>query len=231
MANDKIPSLAHLGPEFLLWLWWITEREGGTLNLRDYVDGFAGGPGIIDLYVGEKMTMRGVGDERTVARFSTDFASVRPALEAIRTGWLPVEMEMHARREDREYSFTLSGTDLDIKAAKLPPEAIAEEEDGDVYLRFELIDELDHIIRAAFTRFVMCRTSREWPDQLRCLRSWTADGISDVWISGMTSPVDLSVRQPPEQTHQQPRMTITIAPKGEAEASLEVTFTHVKVED
>ena len=40
--EDKTPELPHLSVEFFVWLWYASERDGGTMDLGDPDGGGAG---------------------------------------------------------------------------------------------------------------------------------------------------------------------------------------------
>ena len=95
---------------------------------------------------------------------------------------------MHFRREEREYSVTLGGVNMDI-SAKLPPHS-GEGEDGLLYERLYLYEDLWFIIEGLYRRFALERTHDTWMATLNALREWVAGGPSDaVPAPDIASPV------------------------------------------
>lgn len=172
MSEDGTPALPHLSTEFFIWLWYASERDGGTMALAENI-------GVVDVWVEDRLSFTGLEQEKARAVVTGDnAASSLEARAALATGKVVRDIQVHLRREEREYTVTLRGVNLDI-SAKLPPHA-GEGEDGLLYERMYLYEDLWFIIAGLYRRFAMERTHDSWPETIRGIREWVAGAPADV---------------------------------------------------
>lgn len=166
------PALPHLSAEFFVWLWFASEREGGTMDL--------GEAGICDVWVDERISFRAPDEDRVRAVVTGENSSTAAeALAALASGKVVRDVQLHLRREEREYALTLRGVHLDLAGAKLPPHE-AEGDDGLLYERMFLYEDLWFVIGALYRRFARERTSARWADEiLPAIRAWAAGELAD----------------------------------------------------
>ncbi len=168
MTSDERPLLNHLPSEFLTWLWWISERDGGNLNLGPEL-------GTILVYVDDRIAFRGVEDDKPRAVMTGENASsTLEARAALAGGRVVKELRLAIKREEREYSVVLKGLYLDISGAKLPGLVKGAVEEV-LYDRMYLLEELSFIEAGLLQRFARERTSPGWRDEtLPAMRAWVA---------------------------------------------------------
>lgn len=125
--TQRAPSLFHelrLGCEFLTWLWWATETQGGTLPRPGYGSITAAVEGPLTLADAEAAGAKQVRlDEGT----PTASAEAKAALLAGKT--LKRARLALAADADHVFGFTLDGEDFSFRATKLPPAETAAADD------------------------------------------------------------------------------------------------------
>ncbi|MDG1480902.1 MAG: hypothetical protein P8R54_15005 [Myxococcota bacterium] len=172
MSTDEgTPALPHLSIEFFMWLWFASERDGGSMTLPENI-------GTIDVWVENRLSFRGLAEEKARAVVTGEnAASSLEALAALAAGKVVKDIQIHIRREEREYSVTLRGDNLDL-AAKLPPHS-GEGEDGLLYERMYLYEDLWYVVEGLYKRFGLERTHATWSATLNAIRGWVAGGACD----------------------------------------------------
>lgn len=171
MSDEATPALPHLSTEFFIWLWFASERDGGTMMLGEHV-------GVVDVWVEDRLSFRGLEEERARAVVTGEnTASSLEARAALATGKVVRDIQLHLRREEREYTVTLRGVNMDI-SAKLPPHS-GEGEDGLLYERMYLYEDLWFVIEGLYRRFALERTADSWPSTLTGIRAWVAGAPAD----------------------------------------------------
>ena len=169
-TEEQRPALPHLTTEFMLWLWWVSEREEGRLDLGDDA-------GVIDLWVDQRLSFRGPGEDRARAVLTGENPSAAlEARAALAGGKVVQDLQIGVRREGREYATILRGPTLDVAAAKLPTECKGGEDEV-LYERMFLYEDLFFVLRALYRLFARERASPSWAtEHLPALRAWAAVG-------------------------------------------------------
>lgn len=175
-ASEARVILPHMATEFYIWLWFITEAEGGSLVLNDKAAGHEVGPGVIDLWIDARIAMRDLDNKKTATFTAHNAPQSLSARAALGHGWMPTEIRFHGRREEREFTFTLSGSAIDLKTASLP-QVLIEESDDAFFDRMMVLEELEWLIQALFVRWAKLRVHADWPKTLRRIRNWIATGV------------------------------------------------------
>lgn len=167
-SSDAAPALPHLSLEFFVWLWYASERDGGTMNLGEEA-------GVCDVWVEERISFRPPDEDRARAVLTGENASGSlEARAALASGKVVKDLQLHLRREEREYTVTLRGPHLDLAGAKFPTHAT----DGEGELLFErmyLYEELWFIVGALYRAFARERTAGSWHSEtLPAVRRWVS---------------------------------------------------------
>jgi hypothetical protein len=164
---DSTPILAHLASEFYIWLWWMSENHDGEISFSDEGDHVSIDlPGGCEFWIESRLAFREVEDLKPIAVFTGDNPSVTPeARAALRGGKAVQEVRLGIRFEDREYSSTLYGPAVMLKNTKLP-QVISEGDEGVLFDRMYLIEELDKILGLLFQQFAQQRTSTKWAEEI-----------------------------------------------------------------
>ncbi|MFT5687068.1 MAG: hypothetical protein ACI8RZ_008025, partial [Myxococcota bacterium] len=58
--DEGSPALPHLSIEFFMWLWFASERDGGSMTLPEKI-------GTIDVWVENRLSFRGLAEEKSRA--------------------------------------------------------------------------------------------------------------------------------------------------------------------
>ncbi len=148
--------LAH---EFLLWLWYQSDRNLSRFTVGDKT---------IDLWVDDKISFQATSEERIVNTFRGGAPSTTPeARLSILSGKAIEEMRMGMRLDEQEWSFGLKAADGEIEIRGLrAPTLIREGLDEMLYERVFLIEELTTILHTLFRRFFEDRRAPGWSETI-----------------------------------------------------------------
>jgi hypothetical protein len=156
----------YLGNEFLLWLWYRTDRDEDTLQVADGSE--------VTLMPARTLSLefpRGIGGTGTLA--SDGPTRLPEARRAAQSGKLPRKMGLTLVRHGGQYDLALHAETLAVGSCKLPdlPEEVtdarAKLDERAAQLR-ELIETLDLL----YGRFLAVRLSADWPAELARVRRW-----------------------------------------------------------
>ncbi len=166
---DPTPVLPHLATEFFAWLWFASERDGGTFHPGDGT--------VFTYWVDDRLSFRLPDEDKARAVLTGESAAATlEARAALAGGKVVRDLRLALRREDREYSVTLRGLHLDLQGAKLPAELKASDEAAEVlYERMFLVDELWWMVGQLYRRFAEERAGGDWAKvHLPAMRAWAA---------------------------------------------------------
>jgi len=167
MSVEGLPIPTHVAGEFYAWLWWVSEQQGGTLDLGDPV-------GRVDVWVDERLAFRNPGDQKVAAVMTGDNpAATLEARAALAGGKVLQELRIGVRRDDREFFATLKGPAMHMQGLKLPQTVKGGEEA--LYDRMHLYEELCLVVAALFRQWAALRDSERWePEVLPALHTWVS---------------------------------------------------------
>lgn len=114
-ASAELFRELRLGCEFLTWLWWATETQGGTFQRKGYGTLTAAVEGPLTLADAEAT---GAKQVRLAEGMPTASAEAMAALRSGKT--LKRARVTLAQDADRVFAFTLDGEDFSFRATKLP---------------------------------------------------------------------------------------------------------------
>ncbi|GAB4283709.1 MAG: hypothetical protein Kow0092_38440 [Deferrisomatales bacterium] len=162
---------AFWGHEFLTWLWYRTETEGGELEVP--------GVGPVTLWVDDRLVLASLDTEskENILREGA-VSQCAEAVAALTVGKKVQEARFGLVRDDREWSFVLKGDTFDLATVKLPK---VEAEEGDDWqatalIRAGLIRECLEVLDGLFRDFVELRISARWVDEtLPAMGRWIAE--------------------------------------------------------
>lgn len=154
----------YLGREFLTWIWFLCEVEGGTFELPS---------GVVDMVVEDNLVLVGHDDEDSATQVKGGKPSQRPeAASALASGMTARRARLIAARGEREWSFTLDAETLDLRSVKVP-NAEAEEPLEALTERLESAEELRKITEELYGKFLSLRLSDGWDGkEAERMRSW-----------------------------------------------------------
>jgi len=168
-----IESKRFLGREFLTWLVFQAEEEGGRFELPE---------GPIEVHLGDRLVLAGGQDEG--ARLTLVGAGdMRAEIGAgLRRGKLVDRARLTFRRGERQWELTMDGGVLEHGAVRCPP--LGDRDFGahddpraafenDLFLRLADVEEILDVIDALFAEFCRIRATDAWSRRtLPELRGW-----------------------------------------------------------
>ena len=163
---EGLPILPHTAGEFYAWLWWASERQGGTFDLAEPV-------GRIDLWMDERLAFRQPDDTKLIAVMTGENPSVTlEARAALADGKVLQEIRVGIRRDEREFLVTFKGPAAHLQAVRLP-QVVADGGEEVLHDRIHLYEELCLVVTGLFREFAAVRTSEVWGDEvLPALHGW-----------------------------------------------------------
>jgi len=163
-------DLMFLAREFLTWLVFFAETEGGEFAGANEVGPFT-------ISFASRVTLR------TPAGIVTDMVMAGPApvgsadLRYVLAGGMAVkEADLRLEQGEKVWTFGLSAECFDLKRVQLPA-LLDEESDDSSDERVALLVQLDEAIRVAFEHFLGLRTGPAWTsDVVPAIRAWLDAG-------------------------------------------------------
>lgn len=158
---ERVRDTEFLGREFLLWLWYNSELNGGTYKLEDSE---------VELWVDRRIVLRHDDDEGSEKIICTgDNPHLKEARFALSENKQVTECRLRLVIEDNEYSFILDSEWLNLKSLKAPKVMQDKDDDPDgiFYERMFLIEQAISAVDAIYTQFIDLRTSPEWDESAK----------------------------------------------------------------
>jgi hypothetical protein len=188
---DQIERARFLGREWLLYLWYESERMGAddlealredaTVPLERPPQELFTPPGVdpFALYVSSPLVLESRFDivERvTIA--GTEPSESAEARAALREGKLPAKLKVEIVRGEREWACTIDGDTLALSGVRLPAEM--KNEDDDVLTeRLYLLEELETMLDALLKQYVELRLSKRFKTHTRAtMQEWVSTDLS-----------------------------------------------------
>ena len=168
-------DLAFLAREFLTWLVYHAEVDGGAFDADGDVPAFT-------IAFGGKLTLRTMAGMVTDVTMKGPSPVGSPDLRYALAGGLSVkEADLRLEQEDRTFTFALAAENFDLKRVKLPALLADEsEESGEaerVDERLMLLGQLEAALRVAFARFLALRMRPAWTRTVvPAIRAWLEEG-------------------------------------------------------
>ena len=162
---------AFWGHEYLTWLWFRSEVEGGEIEVP--------GIGPVTLWIENRMVLGSLDTESKENILKEgDVSRSGEAAAGLKLGKKLQQARFGLTCEDREYSFVLDGAHLDLNSVKIP-KTLAEEEDdwhATALIRQGLIQECLTVIDTLFEQFCRTRISADWAGEvLPAMAIWIAE--------------------------------------------------------
>jgi len=176
--TEGLPTLPHLGSEFMLWLWYESEQTGGQFAFTTPQEGDEvelGALGSVELWVDERIALRNRNDTRISAVLTgMNPSTTLESRAALAGGKVCQELRVGIRSDDREFFVTLKGPALWSHSAALPQvvSGLGEGWEGTVLDRLALIEEMDMLIGLLFNEYCTRRLSASWAETFDKLSRW-----------------------------------------------------------
>jgi hypothetical protein len=164
---DRIHRSAFLGPEFLTWLWYESDKKDGIFDLGGEIGGF-------ELWFDDKLVVSSavVNAQENFFKGGHPTSSLE-AKTALRLGKMAAEAKLRIVRDGQEWSFNLKAHDLTMNGVKLPA-VLSREDDERFYERMALLEQLEAMMKGLYGTFLARRLAPEWQDELAAIREWVA---------------------------------------------------------
>ena len=177
--EEALDELAYLAREFLTWLVFHADVDGGEFAGAGEVRAF-------NIQFGGRLTLRTMAGLVTDMTVKGSSPAISPDLRYALAGGLAVkeadlrlvflDSQREEDGEERVYLFGLAADGFDLKRVKVPA-LLTEEEDDRADERLALLGELDAALEHAFAHFVTLRTKPTWSRiVVPALRDWLSDG-------------------------------------------------------
>ncbi len=160
-----------LGNEFLLWLWWASERQEGMVETED---------GEVAFVLERSLDLScawGVSGESAVRG---DAPTRTPeAARALLSGKWPRKVGMTLSAQGRAYRFTLQADRMECAGIALPkPEEPPSSERVAIEQRIDSFLTFDRAMVSLYTAFLAQRTADSWAAQRDAMRTWMHERAS-----------------------------------------------------
>ncbi len=175
-ANPDVPwATIHpadwLGNEFLLWLWWASERQEGMVDTED---------GEVAFVLERSLDLScawGVSGESTVRG---DAPTRTPeAARALLSGKWPRKVGMTLSAQGRAYRFALQADRMECAGIALPkPEEPPSSERVAIEQRIDSFLTFDRAMVSLYAAFLTQRTADSWAAQRDAMRTWMHERAS-----------------------------------------------------
>ncbi|MBW1975388.1 MAG: recombination-associated protein RdgC [Deltaproteobacteria bacterium] len=161
MINPSSPSAIKegrfIGYDFLLWLWYISEKGENAVDIHDNKKAF--------INLGDKLVLTDPkeGKERTVC--TTPSHRLEEARLALAKGKQLDEAQWVVSVDDRDYSFLLDASLWTLRNLKLPmtdKKYDPNDPDGYFFERIFLLEELRQVLTEFYGKFLRLRFDSAW---------------------------------------------------------------------
>lgn len=169
--SELLEQKIFLGQEFLTWLWFLLETEGGA-EVKNL--------GWVELTLGERLVLGpAMGADGSRVTVSGAEGSLAEAREALRQGKLVEALRVGLEIHGEEYALNLEAAELTVKSLKLPTTAApSEDPDGLEGLVLERVALLENTLKAAEGLFSLFLSQRlhpeEGPELRKAMGAWAA---------------------------------------------------------
>jgi hypothetical protein len=169
---ERMTQTEFLGREFLTWLWFKSEAQGGTFDLPDI--------GNVEIWIDDRVTLKSDADQapETVV-CSGENSDLREARFALAENKKVAQARFRMTIGEEEWSFSLESAGLNVKSMK-PPKVVAdvrEDPDGLFFERFKLVELAVSALDALFLSFVNLRISDAWDTrEVPAMANWIRKG-------------------------------------------------------
>lgn len=166
MSEDLAFALerSFLASEFLTWLWFRCEVEGGTFDLPS---------GGVSIAVEDALTLASWEDDAVKASLRGGTPTRRPeAANALAAGLLLRKARFIAARAGREWLFSLDADTLDLRSVKVVESDPDEDPEDALADKLAASEELRIAVDELYADFLGVRLDDQWELETKRLRDW-----------------------------------------------------------
>jgi len=148
---DRIENSRFLAREFLLWLWYESDRLEGRVEVED--------GDFVELWFEETLVLT---DAIAEVRLKAPMPTTTPeAFEALRQGKRPALAKLRITRGTQAWTLTYKAETTSLSGVTLPAE-LREDDDEGFYERVNLVEQVEAMVAQLMGRFLALRCSRSW---------------------------------------------------------------------
>ncbi len=167
---DQMQRYGFLGPEFLLWLWYRFDTDGG----RFAVDGEP-----VDVIFDNQLTLEGHLAEAETSRLSGGLPANSPeAYQALRVGKRVAKARIRLAKGANEWTFVIDTETFNIGGLKVPQVPGTDKHDQ-IIERFYMIEELDRLLDDLYKQFLEHRIGAPWKKEFKEMAEWVNEPVDD----------------------------------------------------
>jgi hypothetical protein len=158
-------GLAFLVGEFLTWLWFEAERNGGVVQID--------GAGAVSVGFVRKLVLESPGAIIEGHAVTADLPTLADeARTALKTGKKVALASLVLDVEDRHFEATVHAETMTLRSVKLPVVLDAEDSEQ-LDERLVLLDELEMIVDGLYLTYARLRlNSARWPETRAAMSAW-----------------------------------------------------------
>lgn len=168
--SDLVSSKSFLGKEFLTWLWYFIEEEGGDFSFQNDSTKSMGA----EIWIDDKIAFESTGSD--TARHSLNGGNPSDSLEAtaaLLTGKIVTELKLGLTIGEDQYRFGLASKDLTPKSVTIPKPPLSGDPASTAIFRLSHIEKVITALDTIFIQFLQARVDDSWEDEsLINLRNW-----------------------------------------------------------
>ena len=166
---DALPVVPHMAGELYLWIWWLSDIQGGQIDI-------GGDVGRVELFVDERLAFRAPQETKVSAVLTGERASDSvESRAAVWGGKVLQEVRLRIVRDDRQFLVTLKGPEVHLTGLKLP-QALKDSQEEAIYDRMFLYEELCFVVGGLLRDFAQLRTSSAWEaDVVPRIKAWVGE--------------------------------------------------------
>lgn len=163
---------AILGQEFLTWLWFKSEREGGRFKVGDEW---------FEVYMEQRVSVEGgSGEGKEVATVAGPHAELREARMGLTTGKKVNRALLRLAQDGEEWTMQLKAEDFAYNSVRTPKvdtrREQGEDPDGVWLEKLYLLEKCIGFMDALYRQFLEIRLSSiKWPQELAAFRTWLTE--------------------------------------------------------
>lgn len=158
---------SFLGCDFLLWLWFCTS-ESGSYNLFNNKSEF--------IEIGNKIVLeRKKNNSFEKITIKGEEADLEEAMISLKKGAIVKELNLLYKKEDKEWSFTLTGESLNFSNLKIPDIGFIESKkdiEGFVIEKLYLYTSIYSLIDNLYKKYILLRISDDWKKLSIDVKKW-----------------------------------------------------------
>jgi len=157
---ERVRATESLGREFLVWLWFKSEKNQGVFDL--------GESGKAEIWFDRRMTLQAEHDMGLESITCTgNYPSMREARFALSEKKEITQAMIKLTIGDNQWSFLLDSTWMNYRSFKTPKVMQDKDEDPDgiFYEKMYLIEEALKAMDTIFSIFIKLRVSPEWDSE------------------------------------------------------------------